>query len=759
MTSARLLAVLLAMFFCSGACGLTYQVLWLRLLALVFGVTAYAASTVLAAFMTGLACGSLLAGPLLRRLPRPLLVFGVAEILVGLSAVATPLLLDGAALVYARLRAASDSFVLLTAARLLGSFVVLLVPTALMGLTLPVLCASRMVRETRFGARLSALYAANTLGALAGAALTGFVLVGAIGMQQSFLLAASLNAAVGCVALLLERRQAGDDAEPSVARDAGFTELGQASASIDNTILALAVTVSGLAALALEVVWFRMLVQLLDATTYAFSTMLAAVLAGIAAGGAVAARLLRRDRNWPLWLSLLQSATAVAVLASAVFLLWSYGAEQRSWGPVAASAAAIFPAALLMGLSFPILLRVGVGPADVGNSAATAARVGRLYALNVAGAVAGALLGGFALLPGLGVRGALIGTAGLFAATGCLLALQATPKRWGVLGAAAGLAAFAWMAAQAPDPVTAASDRRHGREQPEVWRHEGVQATVSVRGRPSRRALHIDGVAHARDAPDVVRLHRAIGHLPMLLHPAPADVLVVGLGGGATAGAASRHPGVRIQVVELLEGVRLAVPLFAHVSYDVLGSPNVRLRVDDGRNFLLWSGQRFDVVTADLIQPQHAGSGHLYSREYFRLLRRALKPGGIALQWTGPRSGNQYRLIMRTFLEVFPDATLWFDGTLMAGSLAPPQLRRSVFEARRAEAATRAALDEAGLPDFESLAGWFTAGAREMRAFVGAGPVLTDDRPLVEFYRSLPRRSPPLDLSVLRGDVARLIVE
>ncbi len=754
LTSRRRLALLLALFFCSGACGLIYQVLWLRLLGLVFGVTVHAASTVLAAFMTGLAAGSLLAGPLLRWVRRPLLIFGVAEILVGLSALATPLGLNVAAFIYERLYpSASGSLGVMTLLRLVSGFIVLLVPTMLMGLTLPVLSASRVIRETRFGSRLGALYAINTMGAVAGAAAAGFVLIGSIGIQGSFLLAASLNIAVGTVALVVRRGIGADVATPTNENVPSAETTGAGLARI----MPLVIGMTGLAGLALEVIWFRMLVQFLDATTYAFTTMLATVLAGIATGGGLASRLLRRDRDWTLWLCALQCGTGVAVLASAAFLSWSYAAGWGTSAPIQASVAAIFPAALLMGLSLPIALRAGMPAADVSDPEATGRRIGRLYAANVGGAVLGALLGGFVLVPSLGTRRALIAAAGLYMATACLLALRATPRRQAVLSSAFGVVVFAWAGASLPDPFTAAFDRRHGHEMREIWRHDGVQNAVAVHASRSRRALYLDGRHQADDTAETVRLHRMIGHLPMLLHTSPTDVLVVGLGGGATAGAVSRYPGVRVQVVELSEGVRRAAPFFAHISYDVLNRPNVRLRLDDGRNFLLLSGERFDVITADIIQPHHAGSGNLYSREYFMLVRRALKENGIALQWIGPRSATQYRLIMRTFLDVFPEATLWYDGGLMAGSLRPLRIDPATLQSKRAIPETRAALDEIGLSDFATLASWYTAGSREMKEFVGEGPVLTDDRPMVEYFRSLPRRVPPLDLSGLRGDVTPLI--
>ena len=314
------LAALLLLFFCSGACGLTYQVLWLRLLSLIFGVTVYAASTVLAAFMAGLALGSALAGPVLARVRRPLFVFGIAEVLIGVSALATPIALDAASSLYAALYPATGgSLPVLTAARLITCFVVLLVPTALMGMTLPVLSASSLVRRGAFGSHISALYAVNTAGAVSGAVLTGFFLIGAIGIHRSFLLGAAVNVLVGVSALILERRS--DDAlETPTAHATSDSRARPPAAWASPSAIGAVILLSGLVSLALEIVWFRMLVQYLAATTYAFTTMLATVLTGIAVGGAIAASVLRRDRDWTAILAVVQLVTAVTVLASATFL-------------------------------------------------------------------------------------------------------------------------------------------------------------------------------------------------------------------------------------------------------------------------------------------------------------------------------------------------------------------------------------------------------------------------------------------------------
>jgi spermidine synthase len=749
------LVLLLVLFFVSGACGLIYQVLWLRLLALVFGVTVYAASTVLAAFMTGLAFGSAIAGRILSRVRRPLLTFGAAEVLIGVSALATPVALDAASGLYQRLHQLSpESLAMLTLARLVTGFVVLLVPTMLMGLTLPVLSASALVRGSSFGSRVSALYAVNTAGAVVGAIVTGFYLIGAIGISRSFQLAAALNVGVGLIAIVLSRRVEASDGSAAAASAPTVTR--PPAAPVDGppvVVIGAVVAISGFVALALEIVWFRMLVQYLAATTYAFTTMLAMVLLGIALGGAMAARQLRRARDWTTRLAMLQAATAVMALASAGFLGWSYAAGWRTSSEIQGSAAAILPVTILMGLSFPIALHLAASPVVGDGPGAVARRVGRLYSLNVMGAIGGALVGGFVVLPLLGTRRALVVLAALYGASALLLVARRPRPRPLLVRLAVAAALFALLVPRVPDPFVAAYERRHGRDMREFWRDEGVQTAVSVHASEFRRSLYLDGLHQANDGPEMVRLHRIIGHLPMVLHPDPRRALVIGLGGGATAGAVSQHPGTSVQVVELSESVRRAAPFFAHVNYDVLNQPNVRLRVDDGRNFLLLSGERFDVITADIIQPIHAGAGNLYSREYFTLVRNTLAPRGLAMQWIGHRPPTQYKLIMRTFLAVFPHVTLWLDGNLMVGSLEPLRLGPLTFARRRADPVAAAALDEVGLRMFEDLVGWYTGGAAEMRAFAGSGPLLTDDRPLLEYHRSLPPETGELDIQALRGDV------
>jgi spermidine synthase len=764
-----------ALFYASGIAGLIYQVLWLRRLSVVFGVTVYAASTVLAAFMAGLAIGSVLSSRILRRGVPPLAAFGAAEILVGVTGLLSPLLLDAASALYALLHGASpDSLGLLTLARLVCSFAILAVPTAMMGVTLPLLSAAVSSSDRASGVSVSLLYATNTLGAMSGTLLSGLVLIPAIGIQRAFLFAATVNVAVGVIALWMSRinppkgghhtvtTQASASSQKPVVSEpvvsepvvsepvvSGFSRIDKSQ--LDKW-LSVIVIISGFASLGLEIAWFRLMLQFVTATTEAFTAMLATVLGGIAAGGLIAARILRARRDHVRWLGLVQALTGAAAVFSMSFLLWTVANGWKTMGLWPAVLIAILPSSLLMGVGFPLALGIAARGSD--GPEAIARRVGALYALNVAGAIAGSLAAGFVLLPRVGSVNSLIALAALFVISGLWLMVS----RGGLVGWVAGAALSAGVFIEArdlPDPFKVAIDRRYGDQLLEFWRDEGAQTAVSVRASEFQHVLYLDGLHQANDQPAMVRLHRAIGHLPMVLHGDPRDVLVVGMGGGATPGAVSQYRQAKVLVVELSDGVRRAAPFFSHVNYDLLSQPNVSVRIDDGRNFLSLADRTFDVITADIIQPGHAGAGHVYSREYFSLVREALDEDGVVLQWIGHRPRVEYTLIMRTFLDVFPDATLWYDANFMIGTRRRLGIDAGALDRLRADPMTREALDAVGLTGFDVLRSWFTAGPDQMRAFVGDGPILTDDRPLVEYHHWLPRLGdqPPLDLSSLKGDI------
>ena len=767
---AWLLPALLILFFSSGVSALIYQVLWLRLMGLVFGVTVYAASTVWASFMGGLALGSLVAGRFGDRVRRPLIWFGVCEILTGVTALATPGVLAWLQHEYARIYPSlPPSIPVLTIVRFAMAASVLLVPTTLMGATLPLVVKSSGFRASRLGQRLALLYGMNTAGAIAGALVAGLALIPGRGIQGTFLVAAAINVSVGLAAVMLGSLNTRD--VPADIDDAGGDRLPIAVApglALDARRLWLVLAVfalSGFTSLALEVVWFRVLTLFLRPTVYGFALMLATILAGIAIGSWLVTPFLDGRARRLEVLAALECGIGVTALLSFEGLsrMAPLEATLRPWlshimhewlvYQVVGSVLAIFPSALLMGVAFPIGMRLWTsGGGD--EQERVAERIGTFYSLNVASSIVGSIVAGFILLPRLGSRASLVLLAALSFASGLVLLAASESRRSArVIAGAMASATFVVALFESHDPFEQFLMQRY-RGQQLLWREEGVEATVAIhKARNGELSLSLNGNHQASTGPAMVRAHRSIGHLPMVLHADARDALVIGLGGGATAGAVSIHSGVDVDVVELSAAVARGARFLDSVNYGVLSRPNVHLRIDDGRNFLLVTGRKYDVVTADVILPIYAGSGNLYSAEYFQMVRRVLKPRGLVLQWAAGTEA-EYRTIARTFLSVFPETTAWLDGTLLVGSVEPLTLRRSDFERKLRNPGRAQGAHDLGTDTFEQLLGAYRAGPEQLRAFVGPGPILTDDRPLVEYFLSLPRDR-DVDLAPLQKDDVR----
>lgn len=756
-----LLPLLVVLFFGSGACALVYQVMWLRLLSLVFGVTVYAASTVLAGFMAGLGVGSFFGGRLAARFSRPLAAFGAAEALVGITAFVSPFLLDALTsawiAVYPQL---PQSLAVITIIRFMVAFLVLIVPTSLMGATLPLVIKSAIARDAKVGGRIGLLYAVNTTGAIIGSLVAGFYLISEVGVSRSFQLAAAANIIIGVIAIGAAYAL---PAQPASAAPLDHRASPLQTSTTQQQFVLWTFFISGLMSLALEIIWFRMLVVFLRPTAYAFTIMLACVLVGIAMGSAIAAPLLRMRGNWIAILAGLQALTGIAAVLSFNFLSQAQrGADAMApWlerlgvntylAPlVASSLIAMLPTTLLLGLAFPIGLTLWSGDRSGED---TSRRAGSFYSLNVIGAIFGSVLAGFVLLPQFGTRTSLTIVSSLAVCSSVALAWSGRKDRPALSMAMAGLApvvflACAWIAV---DPFDVAFERFH-RNETLLWREEGAQTTVAVHdreGSPPMRIMFLDGNHQANDSPGTAFVHHRIGALPVMLHPDPRTALVVGLGGGATPGAVARL-NVDVDVIELSPAVVAGSAFFKNINFNLLERPNVHLHVDDGRNFMLMTRKKYDVITADIILPRHAGAGALYSKEYYELVRSRLAPGGVAMQWNGGESEFEYKMLMRTFASVFPNTTLWGDGSLMLGSLEPFTLSESAYEARRKTF-------EQFPWDVATLRRIFIAGPEQVREFVGDGPILTDDKPLIEYFLSLPINDGPGDYKGKSVDISTIL--
>jgi spermidine synthase len=797
--------------FLSGAAGLVYQVAWVRLLGLAFGVTMYAVSTVLAAFMGGLAIGSIVGGRRADSTRRPLRVYGLVELGVGLSALLTPWAFDLLQSVYAGLAQVVDPArapLVAGGARAVLAFAVLLIPTALMGATLPLAVqgvrnAVREIDATRGDAwTMGLLYATNTAGAIVGCLGSGFILIGRFGLAETIGVAAAANTLAGLGGLWLGRPAANTpqssqtpDTDPwdssarpaltpstdpwdSAAHPDGDPKTaatldrrppdGDPHAGPDRRLARAALwafAASGCISLAYEVVWSRILAVLFDSSIYGFVLMLATVLLGIAVGGALGGLLVRWRPRARLagttlgWLELGIGVAAVLALVAfgGAFTLLS---AVRADGPVwlmrfvrtdlrlmaALCVLTVLPAALLMGATFPVAARLwAAGEGGLGR------RLGDVYAGNVAGAIIGALLGGFVLVPLLGAHASLLVLAGANIVVGALVLNAAGHLRLAAIGGILAFGAVVWGATR--PPLVQVVFHEHFPDQQLLAYWEGLENTVSVgRDADGTQTLFTNSRGQTNDAPDLVRYHRVMGHLAALLAPTPTPrALVVGLGAGTTPGALAQHGGAQVDVVELSPSIISAAPFFHLANADVLEQPNVHVTIDDGRNYLLRNRQPYDVITADVVHPYDVGATNLYSVEYFRLAAKSLTPNGIMLQWVSPGSAFEHALIVRTFLQAFPNATLWLGGDLLIGSPEPLRLSRSGLDARLADPSARASLAEVGFNHPQDVLAQFRGTSAELQTYAATGPILTDDHPILEYFENLDIAPDPPDLSQFKG--------
>jgi spermidine synthase len=720
-----------------------YQVVWTRLVALAAGSQVEAISAVLVAFFGGLALGARWLGPRADSARAPLRWYGALEIGAGALAAAT--LLPLAVLTESGIDLAPGAALLVGAGSLLPA-------TTLLGGTLPALVRAASGDPAR---RAGWIVGANTLGSVAGVGAAVWA-IPALGLRATLLSAALASAVVGAAALLAAARvgrQGGGDRTPlpELALEAGDaareeSAAAQARAPALPVVLALA-TAAGAASLAFEVLAARMSSLRLGSSLLAWALVLALFLAGLAAGNLAFARPAAGSRRPLLALGWVEAAVAIALVAGSALLAQSPAAPAEGVTPRALLVllVGVAPAAFLMGGAFPFFVRLAVREDAIGRA------FGRVSAFNTAGGIAGALLAPFLLLPLLGPAGAVAICAGIngLLAAALLLAGSGGPgvglARVAVAGAGLGLAA-AWPGSAALAP---------GERARVVFVAHGRQATAVVAQAGGRRDLIVDGDPEASTAGEARRTQELLAILPLLLHPAPQRFLEVGLGSGITLATAARFPLTEIDCVEIADSVLRASAFFApDNALDGAAGP-VRIRRADARVYLVRHPQAYDVVVANTLHPWSVGSTGLYSVEYFTRLAGALRPGGIAAQWLPVEriGAESLAAILRSFFQVFPEGALWWGaGNLIAlGSdtpIAPPA--ESVLRARLA--ATRLGPEAIAAVDPGELRASRIASAASLRAAIGPGEILSDDRPVLEARAA--RRAPPGEA----GRVWRLLV-
>ena len=750
---------LYALFLLSGVTGLIHEVAWTRAFAFIFGNTTYAVSAVLAAFMAGLALGSWFFGRRVDRRPGDELgLYAVLELGIALSAVAVIPALDRLDEVYGVLfRAAPHSLWLLTVCRGLLAFLLLLVPSFLMGGTLPVL-SRHVVRETRdLAGGVGALYGLNTAGAAAGCLITGFFLVEHLGVRGSIAAGAALNLLLAAAFLALRAAHRGRGtrapgpgaASPAESPPAGLLLLGIAAAS-------------GFAALGYEVLWTRLLVFKLKTTTYAFSVMLTTFLSGLGFGGLLLGAWERRGRERgpaSAWrrLSGLQAGIGLSALLSIFVIGGLEGvsvAQDGSWGArtlrqLGLSAAVMLPPTLMMGMSLPLVARLAGAGRGVGEA------VGRVYAANTAGAVLGSLVAGFCLAPLLGTQHSLI----LLALVNLALAaavLGAAPagvrrraKGWPRALAGAWAAAGLGLLALPSDLLFGlynAGEREVDSRTRILHAREGAGGITTVHELPSGDRVISTGSINVAGTTLTLRTTQMLqAHIPALLHPGPRQVLQIGFGSGETAHILTGYPGCSLDVAEISRSVLdEADAFFGDINHGVLHRPSVTPFVTDGAGFLRLSRRSYDLILNDSIWPYYAGNSGLYTREHFAAGRDRLRPGGLMTSWLPlDMRLESFLTILRTFHSVFPHFTIWAANThytkhaLLVGSTEPLRIDAADFLDRFADRAA-AGLAPVHLGDPVLLLDCFLTDETALAGELAGVPLHTVDRPVLEFAPSKP---------------------
>jgi predicted membrane-bound spermidine synthase len=696
------------LFFLSGATGLVYQLLWVRVLYQTFGSTIQSITTVVAAYMGGLGLGAWLLGRVGDRHPKPAALYGWLEVAIGVFGIVSPVVLMLAHKLYVGIAGAMDLPAFVSMVLRFGlAALVLLIPTTLMGGTLPVLTRAFMGDDrARLRAAVGGLYGLNTLGAVVGTGLAGFFLIEHLGIRTSLWITAAANLVLGVVGIVMARplAVAAPAPEPApAAAPAGRDPLRVAA------LVLLAVT--AFASLLNEIAWTRVLVMIVGGSTYAFTLILLVFLLGIGLGSAFFVGRHAPPRDTAASAALAQGFTAAGaallfvffnalpVYIIAVFQVQFLDATARLLLMGVAVGAVVLVPAIGMGMTFPLLTDLVARP-----GAARGADVGRAYALNTIGSIAGAALTGFVLVVVLGTEQTLrlgLVLSGAAALTLAYLAARgvaegsdthARLRNRVLLGgglAAVGLtAAFAapqWSSrlidlgptiyARQPMNATGLQAYLTHRGVRQVDFREGPNATVSVWESEGGRSLKVNGKADASDYGDM-DTQVLVGLAPAAARPDPRSAFVIGWGSGVTARVVADVPGMeRVHAVEIEPAVLAMDPYFRHVNDSVMLRPNVQVTVDDARSALQLSRERFDIIMSEPSNPWLAGIATLYTPEFYRIARSRLADDGVFGQWV-----QLYQLplpvvagIVQNLQAVFPHVQVWFGGVADIVVLASPQ--------------------------------------------------------------------------------------
>ena len=783
-TADRLPAWAIACFLCSGAAGLLYEVVWSKQLSYLLGSSHQSVSTVVAAFLGGLALGARTLGARLARRPDTARMYALLEVgvaVLGLLLLPALRSLDGP--VGELYRALGGEGVGFASARVVLLLVLLVPPAALMGATLPVLVAH--CERGALGAGLARLYAINTFGAVVGSVLGGYLLLPGIGLFATTLVAAGLNLGA---ALLAWRSPAGRAEESARSKPRAAADAGPVPVLLDGTprlVFAVLFGVSGFAALLLQLAWVRLFGLVLGSSVYSFSAVLGIYLLGLGIGSAAIAPILGRGHVAAWWFAILQ----LGIAASAALGMHAYASLPRamlelgqragaSWvglvaGEILLVLPIVFVPCLLLGATFPLATRLL-------QRGAAGPTTGAAYAVNTLGTIAGSLAAGFALLPAIGVQGVVALAVGLtlLAGAGALLLSRASPPRGRPLALAAALAVVAVGAALAAprwDPLLMSlgtyrpfysdnllrSFRASGGAgdptratvagQQVLYYHDGINASVLVATDQggARTWMRVGGKVDASTGDMLTQV--LLGLIPASLAEPGARTLIVGHGSGFTAAAALAAGVGETEIAELEPAVITGSRLFHRGGGDPLDDPRVTLHLEDARTRLAHGEGRYGLIISEPSNPWIAGVNNLFTEEFYARARQRLLPDGVFCQWIQlyELSPATFQSLLASFLRVFPDAHLfciWSSADALL--IAAPPGKQLALDRLRAPA-VQPQLAHAKLLAPEQIAAFYVGSGAEVHALAAGGERNTDDRPYVEY------RAPRDMIEIGRGHASR----
>jgi spermidine synthase len=779
-------SVVLSCFFLSGASGLILELLWTRMLTLVFGSTALAVSTVLTAYMGGLGLGSYLAGKLSDRLKDPVRAYALAEAAIGVYALLVPWIIG----YYPGLNqwlwtTFGDRYTLLSILRFVASAGLLIIPTTLMGATMPILAkyfVSRPFELGRISLRLGTLYAVNLFGAVAGSFLAGFIFLPSFGVRSTNLVAASFDMSLA-VAILVARKFAKPRAavtasesldELAAAAQAGGGEARGAPPLVVTRAARRAVlfafAASGATAMTLQVLWTRALAVIIGSSIFSFTIILLAFLIGLGSGSAIFGRLVNRMRDPVRALALTHLGIVGCVGLSYLItdrlpFVFTYLLSSTMVSPDAVltsqfvlTCLAVLPSTFLMGAIFPITVRVVTGElATVGRD------VGSAYALNTVGAILGSFLSGFVVLPVLGLQrgiylAAVVDLAlavllfavasnlsrarrliGMGTAVAMAFAALALP-RWNLTNFSIGFFRIS-MARDYIDMVEHRHQRKKWQMPKLVYYKDGIATTVSVDQWGKVFSMKNNGKVDASNDADMPT-QISVGLLPLLLYNnthAP-KVALIGYGSGVTAGASTQYPIDGLEVVELEPAIYEAAHFFDNVNHRPTENPKVKAIVGDGRNFLTQRRDLYDIIISQPSNPWITGVSNLFTREYFQSVKSRLREDGIFCQWAQLYEMAPWNIkaIYRTLANEFPYVMVFAaedlsSDTILIASRKPVELDIRKIARAFENPITAAEAKRAGFDSPHDILAFLLLNSEELRSFTAGARTNTDDNALIEF--------------------------